>query len=92
MLFGDLGELVGYDELLGFGLGVLKGLLQLGEFGGVLADEFAQLGVVGCVGDLDLGEGDLFGGVVGGADLGGALEGHVLEHVGEAAGALGVVG
>ena len=59
---------------------------------GSLADALAVLGVVGGVGDFDFGEGDLFGGVVGGADLGGALEGHVLEHVGEAAGALRIVG
>ncbi len=39
-----------------------------------------------------MARGDFFGGVVGGADLGGAFEGHVLEHVGEAAGTLGVVG
>ena len=64
------GELVGDDELLRFGLGVLEGLLELGELGGVLADALAVLGVVGCVGGFDFGEGDFFGGVVGGADLG----------------------
>ena len=57
-----------------------------------MSDALAVLGVVGRVGDFDLGEGDLFGGIVRCADLGGALEGHVLEHVGEAAGALRIVG
>jgi hypothetical protein len=32
---------------------------------------------------VDLGEGPRFGLVVGGADLRGSFEGHVLEHVGE---------
>ena len=59
---------------------------------GSLADALAVFGIVGGVGDFDFGEGDFFGGIVGGADLGGALEGHVLEHVGEAAGSLRVVG
>ncbi len=66
--------------------------MELGEFGGVLAYALAVFGVVGGVGGFDFGESDFFGGVVGGADLGGALEGHVLEHVGEAAGSLRVVG
>ena len=92
VLLGDLGELVGDDVLLGFGLGVFEGLVERGELLGALADALAELGVVGGVGELYLGEGDFFGGVVGGADLGGAFEGHVLEHVGKAAGALGIVG
>ena len=92
VLLGDVGELIGDDELLRFGLGVLEGFLEAGELCGVLADALAEFGVVGGVGDFDLREGDLFGGIVGGADLLGALEGHVLEHVGEAAVALGIVG
>ena len=90
--FGDHGELIGDDVFLRGGLGVLEGFLQLGEFGGVLSDALAVLGVVGRIGDFDFGEGDLFGGIVRGADLGGALEGHVLEHVSEAAVSLRVVG
>ena len=85
VLLGDLGELVGDDILLRGGLSILKGLLQLSEFGRILADAFAVLVVVGRVGGLDFGERDLFCGVVRGADLGGTLEGHVLEHVSEAA-------
>ena len=89
--FGDLGELVGDDIFLGLGLGIFEGLLERRQLGRVLADALAVLGVVGGVGGLDFGERDLLGGIVGGADLVGALEGDVLEHVGEAAGALRVV-
>ncbi len=92
VLLGDEGELIGDDEFLCVGLGVLEGFFEAGEAGGVLAYAFAEFSVIGCVGDFDFRESDLFGGVVGGADLLGSLEGHVLEHVGEAAVALGVVG
>jgi hypothetical protein len=91
VLLGEVGELVGDDVLLGFRLRIVEGFLELGEFGGVLADALAVLGVIGGVGDFDFGEGDLFGGIVGGADLVGALEGDVLKHVCEAALALGIV-
>jgi len=92
VLLGNLGELVGDDVFLGGGLGVLEGLLQICEFRGILTDALAQLRVVGCVGHLDLGEGYLLRRIVGGADLGGSLEGHVLEHVREAAVAERIVG
>jgi hypothetical protein len=92
VLLGKLGELVGDDELLRRGLRVLEDFLELRELGGVLADELAVLGVVRGIGVFDLGQRDLLGWVVGGADLVGALEGHVLEHVGQAAGALRIVG
>ena len=42
------------------------------------------LGNVGGVGDFDLFQCRLLGGIVGGADLIRAFEGHVLEHVGQA--------
>ncbi len=92
VLLGNLGELVGDDVFLGGGLGVLKCLLQICEFRGILTYALAKFRVVGCVGYFDLGEGDLFGRVVGGADLRGSLKGHVLEHVGETAVAERVVG
>ena len=71
VLLGDLGErLIGDDVLLGGVLGVVEGLFEGGEPGLILAEAFAVLGVVGGVGGFDLGEGELFGGIVGGADLG----------------------
>ncbi len=92
VLFGDQRELVGDDELLRFGLGIFKGFVKLLEFGGIAADALAVLGVVGGVGGFDFGESHLFGGIVRGADLSRALEGHVLEHVREATGALRIIG
>ena len=49
------------------------------------------LGLVGVVGRLHFFESDFFGGVVGGADLAGSLEGKVLKHMGQPARARGVV-
>ena len=70
VLLGDLGKLVGNDVLLRGIDGVIEGLLQCGELRRILADALAELGVVGGVGLLHLGERDLLGSVVGGADLG----------------------
>ena len=92
VLLGDFGELVGNDELLGRGDGLLDDLLEGGKFGGVATDDHAALALVGGLGHFDLGERDLFVRVVGGADVGGALEGHVFEHVRESALAAGIIG
>gem|GEM_PF-3993259 len=91
VLLCDLREGIGDDELLGCYLGVVKGFFEGSEFGRGLPDLLAELGVVSVVGLLDFDEGELFCRVVGGADLCGALEGHVLKHVGEAGLTLGVV-
>ncbi len=88
---GHFGELVGDDVFVRLGLGVEKGLLQLGQLLRVAAHGLQILGLVGVVGRLHLGQRNLFGGVVGGADLAGSLEGQVLEHVRQAALAGGVV-
>ena len=91
VLLGQFGELIGDDVLLGLGLRVLERLLERGQLCRVLPDALAELGVVRGVGRFDLGQGDFLSGVVGGADGVGPLEGDVLEHVGEAALALGIV-
>ena len=54
-------------------------------------DGLQVLGLVGVVGGFHLGQRHFFGGVVGGADLAGSLEGQVLEHVRQTALAGGVV-
>ena len=92
VLLGDRGELIRDDELLRFCLRLLKYLQQLGELCRVSSDALAVLGIVGRVGDFDLGESDFFSRVVRGADLGRAFEGHVLEHVRDAARTLRIVG
>ena len=68
---------------------LLPGLLQFLQLGCVPADALVALFDVGGVSVLDLFQRELFSGVVGGADLVGALERHVLEHVGQAGGAMG---
>ena len=82
---------VGHDVFVGLGDGVFPGFFQLLQLGFVAADGLVALGDVGGVGGLDFLQRGLFGGVVGGADLVGALERHVLEHVGEAGLAHGVL-
>jgi hypothetical protein len=81
VLLGDLWKRIRDDVLLGCVLGVFEGLLQSGQLRRILADALAVLGIVGRVGDFDLGQCNLFGWIVGRADLRGALEGHVLEHM-----------
>src|SRR6202041_2355323 len=92
VLVGDRRKFIRNDILLRFGFGVLKGFEQLCEFLLALADSFAVLSVVGRIGDFNLSEGNLFGRVVCGANLGAPLEGHVLEHVSETACTLRIVG
>ena len=75
---------VGDDVFVGLGDGVFPGFFQLLQLRFVAADGLVALGDVGGVGNLDLCQSWLFGGVIRGADLVGALEGHVLEHVREA--------
>src|SRR3984885_809350 len=92
VLLGDRRKFIRNHILLRFSFGVLKDFEQLCEFLLALADSFAVLSVVGRIGNFDRGEGNLFGGVIRGADLGAPLEGHVFEHVGETACALRIVG
>ena len=89
--FGNLSELVGDDVFLGLGLGVEESLVQRLQLGFVAADGLEILGFVGVVGRFHFFEREFFLGVVLGADLRGAFEGQVLEHVREAALAGGVV-
>ena len=88
---GHIGELVGNDVLVRFSFGFLECLLQLGQLLLVAAHCLQVLSLVGIVGRFHLGQRDLLGGVVGGANLAGSLEGQVLEHMGQAALARGVV-
>jgi hypothetical protein len=69
VLLRHLRELVRDDELLRRSLRVLEDLVQRGQLLRVLPTRLRKLGVVGGVGDLDLGQRDLLGGVVGRADL-----------------------
>ena len=80
----DLAELVLHHVGVGLGDPVLPRLLELGDLLVVAPDALAALRVVGGVGRLDRLERRLLLRVVGGPDAVGALEGHVLEHVGEA--------
>jgi hypothetical protein len=80
----DLAERVGDHVAVGLLDGLLPGLLQLRHLLLVRAYRPAPLRVVGDVGLLHLLQGGLLGGVVGGADDVRPLEGHVLEHVGQA--------
>ena len=61
-----------------------QALLQLRQLLRILADALGALSFIGRVCLLDLLQGDLLGRVVGGADVGRALEGHVLHHVRQA--------
>ena len=74
-----------------FVLSFLEGLLQLGELRGIASHRLEIFGFIRIVGGLDLVQGNLLRGIVLGADLGGSLEGKVLEHVRQAARARGVV-
>jgi hypothetical protein len=65
--------------------------LQLIQLFSLAADGLQVLGLIGVVGGFHFGERDFFGGVIGGADLAGSLEGQVLKHVGKAALAGGIV-
>ena len=77
----DFAELVRHDVLVGFLDRILPGFLQLGQLLGILTDPLGALSFVGGVGLLDFLQRGLLGSVVGGADVGRALEGHVLHHV-----------
>ena len=55
------------------------------------ADGLQIFGLVGVVGGFHFFQSDFFSGVIFGADLGGAFEGQMLEHVREAALAGGVI-
>ena len=68
-----------------------KAFFSSASFLRVAAHGLQILGLIGVVGRFHLGQRHLFGGVVRGADLAGALEGQVLEHVRQAALAGGVV-
>ena len=68
-----------------------KAFFSSASFLRIAAHGLQVLGLVGVVGRLHLGQRNLFGGVVVGADLAGSLEGQVLEHVRQAALARGVV-
>ena len=87
----DLAKFVGLDVFVGFRDGVFPGFFKFLELVVVAADALVALRDVVGIRDLNLGESGLFGGIVGGADLVGALEGHVLEHVGQAGFAHGVL-
>ena len=89
---GDLGELVGNHILLGVFDRCVKGRLQFFQLGLVAPDALAVFEIVGGVGLFDFFECDFFGWIVGSADVFGALEGEVLEHVREARLAAGIVG
>src|SRR5208337_5455127 len=89
--FSNLSELVGDDVFLGRGLRVEKGLVQRLQRFFAAADGLQILGLVGVVGRLHFFESDFFLGVIGGSDLRGSFEGQMLEHVGEAALAGGIV-
>ena len=80
----DFAELVVDDVLVGGLDRILPGLLQLRQLLRILAHALDALGLIGGVGLLDLCQRDLLGGIVGGADVGRALEGHVLHHVRQA--------
>ena len=73
------------------GDGVLPGLLQIFQLLLVPADALVALLDVGGVGCLHFRQRNFFGGVVRGANLVRALERHVLEHVGQAGLAHGVL-
>ena len=88
---GHVGELVGDDEFVRLGFGLLESLLQLDQLLLVAAHGLQVLGLVGVVGRLHLCQRNLLGGVVFGADLAGSFEGQVLEHMRQAALARGVV-
>ena len=80
----DLIKLILDDVLVGLLLGLLPDLFEGFDLVGVrLADAEAFL-VERLIGAIDLVERGFLGGVIGGADSGGALESHVLEHVGQA--------
>ena len=68
-----------------------KACFSSASFCGVAAHGLQVLGLVGVVGRFHLGQRNLFGGVIFGADLAGSLEGQVLEHMRQAALARGVV-
>ena len=84
MALDDFAKLVLDDKLVGGGDSVLPFLLELGKLLGIASDTFDTLSLVSGIGLFDLCERDLFFGVVGGADVGRALEGHVLHHVSQA--------
>src|SRR3954449_10479377 len=88
---GNLGELVGDDVFVGFGLRVLKGLLQFLQFGFIAAHLFQVFGFVGLLRGFHFFESFLLLGPVLGPNFSGAFEGKVLEHVRQAALAGGIV-
>src|SRR5208282_2686835 len=84
VLLDDLAKLIWHDVFVGRGYGIFPGLFQSLQLGLVSANGLVALCNVGGISNFDLFECGLFGGVVGGSDLVGALEGHVLEHVRQA--------
>ncbi len=81
VLLGNLRELVGDDVLLRILLRRVERLAQLLQLRRILPHALAVLGVVGRVRVFHLLQRHLFGRPVRRADLLGALEGEVLEHV-----------
>ena len=81
VLFGNLSELVRNDVLLRVLLRCLKCLAQLLQLCRVLPHPLAVFAVVGGVGVFHLLERDLLRRPIRGANLIGAFEGEVLEHV-----------
>jgi hypothetical protein len=71
--------------------GVFEILFQLGQLLLIPAHGLQVFGLVGVVGRLHSGQGNLLGGVILGADLAGSLEGQVFEHMRQAALARGIV-
>src|SRR6185437_12226559 len=84
LAFNDLAKLVGDDVLVGVVNGLLPFGIKLLDLLLVAANLLKIFPLVSGVGLLYFFERFLLGGIVGGADLVGAFEGHVLEHVGQA--------
>ena len=80
----DVGELVLDHQVTGGVLRYLQRGLQFGDALGIAAAELLPLGGERGVGGIDRLQRYHFGLVVGGADLGRALERHVLEHMRQA--------
>ena len=91
VLFNELAEGVADDVFVGLRDGVFPGLFELLQLCVIAANRLVALCEVGGVGNLDLLQGRLFGGVIGGADFVGALECHVLEHMRQAGGPQGIL-
>ncbi len=79
--FHDLAELVFHHVFVGRRDGVLPGFFQLRQLLRVLPHALNALCLIRGIGLLDFFQRNFLRRVVGGADVGRALEGHVLHHV-----------